>query len=254
MLDFGLYAGSYAYAAQAAVLLLRVTGIIPVAILVAAVAAIPVAVEALAVVVPADSSIGKVEVSALMEKILYVNACVRKESRTNQLAQCVLGQMDGEITEVYLEDEDIKPLNRDLLDERNQLVEERDFLDSSFKYARAFADADIIVAAAPYWDLLFPAILKIYLERINVAGITFKYEDNGHIKSLCAAKKLIYVTTAGGPIIEPNMGYAYLKQVCESFFGISDFEYFKAEGLDIIGADVDAILCKAEEEIKERLR
>ena len=38
----------------------------------------------------------------------------------------------------------------------------------------------VIVIAAPYWDLSFPAVLKTYLEQINVLGVTFDYSDDGH--------------------------------------------------------------------------
>ena len=40
-----------------------------------------------------------------------------------------------------------------------------------------------------------------------------------------------------------------MKKLCEIFFGISDFTYIKAEGLDIVGADIDAILDSAKAEI-----
>ena len=41
-----------------------------------------------------------------------------------------------------------------------------------FDYANAMAQADMIVIAAPYWDMSFPASLKIFLEAASVVGIT----------------------------------------------------------------------------------
>ena len=35
--------------------------------------------------------------------ILYVNACVRRDSRTKRLAECLLGKLDEPFTEVRLE-------------------------------------------------------------------------------------------------------------------------------------------------------
>lgn len=46
------------------------------------------------------------------------------------------------------------------------------------RLAEQFAQADEIVVAAPYWDLSFPSILKVYLERVCVTGITFHYVEN----------------------------------------------------------------------------
>ena len=41
----------------------------------------------------------------------------------------------------------------------------------------------------------------------------------------------------------------YVKNVMQLFYGVERFDYIKAEGLDIYGADVDAILEKAKEDI-----
>lgn len=44
--------------------------------------------------------------------ILYINCCVREESRTNKLAQAVLQQIDGEIVELNLYKENLRSLDR----------------------------------------------------------------------------------------------------------------------------------------------
>ena len=122
-----------------------------------------------------------------------------------------------------------------------------------FKYAQQFANADIVLISAPYWDLSFPAILKTYIENINVNGITFSYSEKGYPVSLCKAKKLIYVTTSGGPIISDDFGFGYIKSLSENFYGINDINYIKAEGLDIWGANIQEILEKAKKDIEKYL-
>jgi len=57
-------------------------------------------------------------------KTLFVNACVRPESRTLKLAKHVLAKLDGDVQEVNLEKENIQPLNLDTLMERDKLLEE----------------------------------------------------------------------------------------------------------------------------------
>ena len=118
-----------------------------------------------------------------------------------------------------------------------------------FDWARQFAQADAIVLAAPYWDLLFPTKVRAYLEEITVSGITFRYGTDGIPQSLCKARRLIYVTTAGGPIVH-NFGFAYVEALVKTFFGIEDVRLVKAEGLDIWGADVRAIMEQAKNEIE----
>ena len=109
--------------------------------------------------------------------ILFINACIREGSRTLVLAKNVMKDMIGEITEVNLNLEDIEPLNTSSLENRERLIREGKFDDPMFRYAKQFAEAEEIVIAAPFWDLSFPAKLKIYLEQIAVSNITFKYTN-----------------------------------------------------------------------------
>ena len=118
--------------------------------------------------------------------------------------------------------------------------------------AKAFAAADTIVIAAPYWDLAFPALLKAYLEQITVCGITFEYKK-GVPRSLCRAKKLIYITTSGGKIYK-NLGFEYVKTISETFFSIPDIALIKAEGLDIKDADEEKIIAEAKLRAKGDLK
>lgn len=180
--------------------------------------------------------------------ILYINACVRKNSRTLYLAERLLDKLDDEITEVTLDKENIPPLNSETLARRDDIIRRGEYDADMLRYARDFAAADIIVIAAPYWDLGFPALLKAYLEQIMALNVTFRYTDSGVPEGLCRAKKLYYVTTAGGTIFA-DFGYSYVKTLAEIFFGIKDTVCFSAEGLDIYGADTDGILRAAQDNI-----
>lgn len=186
-----------------------------------------------------------------MENILFINGCVGKNSRTHYLAQEVINNLKGQVAEINLEKENIKPLNSCSLNKRNDYLAQNDYSREEFKYAREFANADYIVVAAPYWDLSFPAMVKIYFEAISVVGITFSYNENGVPQGLCKGKKLIYVTTAGGVIGEFNFGFDYVKALCVNLYGIKNVEFFKAENLDIEGVDVEMKLKCAKEEINE---
>ena len=108
--------------------------------------------------------------------------------------------------------------------------------------------------AAPYWDGSFPSLLKIYMEAVTVCGVTFRYSEEGVPIGLCRAKRLIYVTTSGGPLVYDAAGYGYIRHPCTEFYGIQDVRLVKAEGLDIVGADVQAIMADAENQVKQILR
>ena len=186
-------------------------------------------------------------------KTLFVNACVRPESRTKILADYALDKIGGEIEEVNLEHENIQPLNYESMLARDDMIKNPAGADFMLKYAKQFADADTIVMAAPYWDLSFPAMVKNYIEAVTVQGVTFRYSEEGIPQGLCKAQKFIYIMTAGGPCEGFNFGFDYVKGLCQMLYGIKDVKCIKAEMLDVIGMDVEAILKKAKDEIDEEL-
>ena len=181
----------------------------------------------------------------MMEKILFLNACARPCSRTQELAKTLLQKLNGDVQEIQLCKMPLSPLGLADMEKQRQALQKGDFSDPLFDAAKQFAAADIIVIAAPYWNLMFPSALQTYLEHITVAGITFRYSAQGRPQSLCKAKTLHYVTTAGGYIGQNDFGFAYLKALAQSFFGVSESYRYAAEGLDVAGADAEAILGKA---------
>ena len=180
--------------------------------------------------------------------ILFINGCVREHSRTLELAQAVLAKETDRIEEVRLYPDGPEGLDAQKLSLRDELLAKGEYGHPMFDLARQFALADAIVLAAPYWDLAFPAKVRAYLEEVTVSGVTFRYGENGIPQGLCKAKRLVYVTTAGGPIFQ-NYGYKYVKALAQGFYGIPEVTMVKAEGLDIFGADPEAIMAAAIAEI-----
>jgi len=181
--------------------------------------------------------------------ILFIDACVREASRTKRLAKRVLSHMSDAVETVRLETLDFPKTDEAFLRKRDACIVAGDFSDPIFDPAKQFVRADAIVIAAPHWDLSFPATLKQYFEQINVVGLTFFYTDSDRPVSLCRAKRLIYVATAGGPVRSHDYGFGYIKALGEEFYGVSDAVLFCAEGLDLVGADAEAILLETEQAI-----
>lgn len=143
------------------------------------------------------------------------------------------------------------PLSEERLNRRTELIERREYSDPMFRLARQFQRADEIVIAAPYWDLSFPAILKLYLENIYVTGLVSEYTEEGLPHGLCRARKLWYVTTAGGPYV-PDLSYAYIRSLAQDHFGIPETERIVAEMLDVQGYDAERIVANTIREIEQR--
>ena len=183
--------------------------------------------------------------------VLYINACVRKESRTDRIAECLLEKLGGEYEEVKLSERNLKPLSEEMLVKRTQLIEKGLFSDPMFDQARQFQQAEQIVIAAPFWDLSFPSILKIYMENIYVTGLVSEYGADGTPHGLCRAEKLYYVTTAGGAYV-PDFSYDHIRLLAHDYFGIRKTELIKAEMLDVVGYDAETIVEQVIKEIQER--
>jgi len=176
---------------------------------------------------------------------LFINACPRKDSRTRMLADYLLTKFNNNVQERNLTKTTLLPLSEEMLECRAAWVAKQDFNHPLFQLAKEFAAADSIVIAVPFWDLSFPALLKIYIENINVVGITFAYNQDGNPYGLCKSKKLYYVTTAGGPIVNDTFGYGYVKELAQKFYAIPEIYCIKAENLDIENANVEKTLQEA---------
>lgn len=129
-----------------------------------------------------------------MKKVLAINCCFREESRTKRIYTPVINCLETKysVEEIDLSTVDCQPADRQMLKDReNGIVP-----DEMVMYASKIASADIIVIAAPFWDMSFPAKLKVFFENTSLFNVTFT--DNGtNCTGLCKCQHLIYITTRG---------------------------------------------------------
>ena len=181
-------------------------------------------------------------------KLLYIDCCVSQrgaDSRTRRLAEAFLesfrrGHPEAEIETVQVETLGLKPLFPSSLDERDALAKAGKFDVPSFALARQFQQADRIAVAAPFWDLSFPALLRVYIEHISSNGLTYHYESDG-CHGDCQASRLAYLTTGGDLERPQSLGVLYWKQL-SAMFGIPRFDYVFAGGLDLDPSQVLAVM------------
>ena len=185
-----------------------------------------------------------------MTNVLYIDCCIRGElSRTKKLAEAFLAELAGSgayaVERLTLMDEPLVPFQNGFFRQREELLEAGELSHPRFRYAHQFQQADRIVIAAPFWDLSFPALLKVYIENLCVQGITF---DCGEIGTygICRATKMLLLTTRGGALegSEMDNGTKYLGDMAK-FFGIPQFTHVAADGLDLGLEPVEAILARA---------
>jgi FMN-dependent NADH-azoreductase len=109
-------------------------------------------------------------------------------------------------------------------------------LDAGAAAIDEFLDADVVVIGAPMYNFSVPTQLKAWIDRIAVAGKTFRYTANGP-EGLAGGKKIIVVSARGGvystgPAAAFDHQEAYLRSVF-GLLGISDIEFVRAEALNM---------------------
>ncbi len=96
--------------------------------------------------------------------------------------------------------------------------------------------ADILVIGAPMYNFAIPSQLKAWIDRLVIAGRTFRYTPNGPEGLIPAGKKVFIASTRGGaygaetPIAFLDHQENYLKAVL-GFIGLKDITVIRAEGL-----------------------
>ena len=181
-------------------------------------------------------------------KLLFIDGCVSQRgpaSRTRALAEAFLSAFreshpGAEVETVTLEALDLKPFRPAALNQRDELASVGAFGAPVFDLARQFQAADKIAAAAPFWDLSFPAVMRTYIEYISANGLCYHYEADG-CHGDCRADRLAYLTTGGDFERPESLGVLYWKQLSK-MFGVPRFDYVFAGGLDVDPAKAPELL------------
>jgi len=115
-----------------------------------------------------------------------------------------------------------------------------------------FLEADVIVVGAPMYNFTIPSKLKAWIDRIAVAGKTFRYTESGPV-GLAGDKRVVVAigsggVHAGGPsdFIEP-----YLRTLF-GFLGVTKIEFVRAEGVAMSPQHRSQAIDRALAEVSER--
>lgn len=174
-----------------------------------------------------------------------------KESRTRRILEPVTEELGKryDIETITLDGEDYTAIGRKVLDERASGYVPKEIVETAEKVAAA----DRLVIAAPFWDMSYPAILKVFIENISLFNITFK--NNGTcFEGICKCRKVLYITTRGmnihtGDILDGAT--PYIKAI-SALWGLGDVITIAAENLDY--STPDEIDTKINSAVTEGLR
>ncbi len=117
-----------------------------------------------------------------------------------------------------------------------------------------FLAADIVVVGSPLYNLTVPSQLKSWMDRVVVAGKTFRYTSAG-AEGLVHSKRLVLVMTRGGfygpdsPRHSLEHGESYLRSMF-GFIGLAHPEVVVAEGLAVTAEQRQTALDRARHQIE----
>jgi FMN-dependent NADH-azoreductase len=95
-----------------------------------------------------------------------------------------------------------------------------------------FMESDAIVIGAPMYNFGIPSTLKAWIDRIAVAGKTFRYTEHGP-QGLAGGKRVVVASARGSALGDgspADFQEAYLRQLF-GFLGIRDLAFVRAEGV-----------------------
>lgn len=97
-----------------------------------------------------------------------------------------------------------------------------------------FLAADLIVLGAPMYNFSVPSQLKAWIDRVAVAGKTFRYTETGPV-GLAGGKRVVIASTAGGLHAgQPTAaGHDDYLRLVFGFLGITEVEFIHAHGLSM---------------------
>lgn len=170
-------------------------------------------------------------------KLIYINACMHEDSRTLRIATPIMEKLAQkyEIETIRLDKTDYRPVDKDVLRQRSKeyyVPEEYVLL------AKKIAQADRIAIAAPFWDMSYPSILKVFFENVSLFNITFTCTDRQCV-GLCKCEKVLYITTRGMDISTGDpleQATPYIKALSH-LWGLGELSVISAQNMDYSSAE-----------------
>jgi FMN-dependent NADH-azoreductase len=160
--------------------------------------------------------------------ILHIDASINGEnSASRAISRSIVDRLIASTPGASL-------VKRDLVSEPLPHLTLDAFADSSV--LDEFLGADTVVIGAPMYNFTLPTQLKAWIDRILIAGKTFRYTESGP-EGLAGGKKVIVALARGGIYSEGSPAAAlehlesYLRGVF-NFIGIEP-EFVIAEGLNL---------------------
>ena len=168
-------------------------------------------------------------------KLLHIDSSIQGAGSASRVltaeivARWRAARADLEVTYRDLAAQELPHLSQAALARSDELEAARDAA-----VLEEFLDADVVVIGAPLYNFSIPSQLKAWIDRISVAGRTFRYTANGP-EGLARGKSVIVAISRGGvysAAAHSEFGESYLRFLF-AFLGVDDVSFVRAEGLSL---------------------
>jgi len=180
-------------------------------------------------------------------KVLHIDSSILGDaSVSRQLSQAIVSQLQAKHADATVEYLDLAKQTIPHLTAEILMGQDAEQAALGEKIIQQYLEADVVVVGAAMYNFGLPSTLKAWIDRISVAGKTFKYTENGPVG--LAGEKKAYIASSRGGVYGENspadFQEGFLKTVF-NFTGVSDVEIIRAEGVNMGAESKDQAIASA---------
>ena len=165
-------------------------------------------------------------------KLLHLDSsALSGNSVTRELTAAIVARWQDKLPQLQVEYRDLDSNPLPHLTARSLAQADSAEAADAARTMEQFLAADVLVIGAPMYNFSIPSTLKAWIDRVAVAGKTFRYTEKGP-EGLAGGKRVIIASGRGGIHTNAPTDFqeAYLRQVF-GFLGVTDIEFVRAEGV-----------------------
>ena len=165
-------------------------------------------------------------------KLLHLDSsALSGSSVTRELTAAIVARWQDKLPQLQVEYRDLDSQPLPHLTARSMTQADPTEAADAARTMEQFLAADVVVIGAPMYNFSIPSTLKAWIDRVAVAGKTFRYTEKGP-QGLAGGKKVIIASGRGGIHTDAPTDFQepYLRQVF-GFMGVTDIEFVRAEGV-----------------------
>ncbi|HRM51174.1 FMN-dependent NADH-azoreductase [Acinetobacter johnsonii] len=168
-------------------------------------------------------------------KVLHIDSSIMADaSVSRQLSQAIVSQLSEKHAQVEVEYLDLATQPIPHLDAEILMGQNAEQSALGERIIQQYLDADVVVIGAAMYNFGITSTLKAWIDRISVAGRTFKYTENDPVG--LAGDKKAYIASSRGGVYGENSPVDFQEGFLKTVFyftGVTDVEIIRAEGVNM---------------------